>query len=94
MRRRRFPGLAALAFLVAASAGWFALREPDFSRVQVPSLDRLEQELESLRGRLRIPGMSAAVAENDRIIWARGFGMANRERSVAAGPDTIYHLHL
>ena len=93
MRRRRFRALAALAFVVvAASAAWFTLREPDYSRVPVPSLDRLEQELESLRGRLRIPGMSAAVAENDRIIWARGFGMANRERSVAAGPDTIYHL--
>jgi CubicO group peptidase (beta-lactamase class C family) len=36
--------------------------------------------------------MSAAVAEGDRIIWSRGFGTADRERAVSAGPDTIYGL--
>jgi CubicO group peptidase (beta-lactamase class C family) len=36
--------------------------------------------------------MSAVIAEDGRIIWARGFGMANKERGVAATPETIYHL--
>jgi len=72
--------------------GWFAFRERDLSRIPVESLDALEQELESLRSQLRVPGMSAAIAEGASITWARGFGLANRERSVAAGPDTIYHL--
>jgi CubicO group peptidase (beta-lactamase class C family) len=71
---------------------WWATREPDFDRVRVETLSDLERELEALRLQLRIPGMSAAVAEGERIVWAHGFGLANQERAVAAGPDTIYHL--
>jgi CubicO group peptidase (beta-lactamase class C family) len=71
---------------------WWATREPDFDRVRVETLQDLERELEALRLRLRIPGMSAAVAEGERILWVNGFGLANQERAVAAGPDTIYHL--
>jgi len=82
-----FAGLGAL---LAVATGWFAFREPDYRRVPVRSLRGLEQQLESLRIRLEIPGISAAIAEGDRVIWARGFGTANRERAVAAGPDTIY----
>jgi CubicO group peptidase (beta-lactamase class C family) len=83
---------APVIVIVAALAGWRALRERDLSRVRVQSLDALERELESLRSRNRIPGMSAVIAEDGRIIWARGFGMANKERGVAATPETIYHL--
>ena len=85
----RFGGV--MAVLVAVSA-WFAVREPDFERVRVETLSDLERELEALRLRLRIPGMSAAVAEGERIVWTRSFGLANRERGTAAGPNTIYHL--
>ena len=73
-------------------AAWFAVREKDFRQVPVGSLADLERELESLRSRLRIPGMSAAIAEGERITWARSFGAANREQGTPAGPDTIYHL--
>jgi CubicO group peptidase (beta-lactamase class C family) len=93
MRRRRSLWLAAVGLVVVtATAGWFASREPDYGRVRVQSLDHLERELESLRERLRIPGMSVAVAETGRLVWAHGFGTAHRERSVRAAPDTIYHL--
>ena len=36
--------------------------------------------------------MSAAIATDGRVLWTRGFGMADLERGVPAGPDTIYHL--
>ena len=45
-----------------------------------------------MREPLEIPGMSAAIGERDEIVWARGFGLADRERSISAGPDSIYHL--
>lgn len=78
--------------LVAGAAGWLAWREPDYGRVPVRSLHDLERELESVRVRLGIPGMSAAIADGGRLVWAHGFGTANRERAVAAAPDTIYGL--
>jgi CubicO group peptidase (beta-lactamase class C family) len=80
------------AALLAGVTGWSALREPDVSRIPIRSVRELERELESLRVRLRIPGMSAAIASRDGIVWAHGFGMASREGAVPAGPDTIYHL--
>ena len=51
-----------------------------------------ERELAGMREPLQIPGMSAAIAERGEIVWARGFGLADRERSVPAASDSIYHL--
>jgi CubicO group peptidase (beta-lactamase class C family) len=88
---RGWRGGVIIAILVLL-AGWAATWEPDLGDVQARSLVDLERELDALRQQLRIPGLSAAIGEGDRIVWARGFGMANVERGVAAGPDTIYHL--
>lgn len=86
-------GFACAGFVAALASGWFiAWREPEPSTAPVDTTADLARELEALRIRLRIPGMSVAIAEGDRIVWARGFGLANVERSVTAGPDTIYHL--
>ena len=71
---------------------WLLVKDPDAARIPVRTLTDLETELEALRQRLRTPGMSAAIAERDTIVWARGFGMADVERARAATPDSIYHL--
>ena len=91
MTRSRWPIVGTVG-LLAVGAVWLTWREPDYARVSVGSLPDAERELESLRARSRIPGMSAAIAEGDRVIWARGFGIANTERGIQAGPDTIYPL--
>ena len=67
--------------------------EPDYSAIEVASASDLERELEALRERLNIPGMAAAIAEGDRIVWARGFGYADIARQVRVDPDTTsFHL--
>jgi CubicO group peptidase (beta-lactamase class C family) len=91
-RPRRVVGVLAVLSIAAVAGWWFAGREPDFARVRVDTVGDLARELEAVRVRLAIPGMSAAIAERDRIVWAHGFGLANTERSIAATPDTIYHL--
>ena len=55
-------------------------------------LPEFEARLERLRRDLRIPGMSAALVNGQRIAWARGFGFADVEHSVAAADSTSYHL--
>src|SRR5882762_4100134 len=67
-------------------------RESDYSKVHVSTTRDLERELERLRESLRIPGLSAAIADRDRIVWERGFGFADLERSTRAQPETIFHL--
>ncbi len=39
-----------------------------------------------------IPAVSAAVAQGDRTVWARGFGTTDRARQVPASADTIYSI--
>lgn len=53
---------------------------------------RLETQLESLRQELRIPGFSAAIVRDQKIIWAKGFGFADVEKKIPATEHTPYHL--
>jgi CubicO group peptidase (beta-lactamase class C family) len=55
-------------------------------------IGRLEVKLDALRRRLAIPGFSAAIVRNQRVIWARGFGCANIASGTPATPHTPYHL--
>ncbi len=86
----KFGGVVALTLILLL--GWLAFREGDFDRIPVDTLEDLEREMEGLRASLRIPGMSAAIAENERIVWSRGFGASDLERGIIAREDTIYHL--
>jgi CubicO group peptidase (beta-lactamase class C family) len=38
----------------------------------------------------RVPGLSVAVVEDDRVRWSRGFGVADAGRKTPAGPHTAY----
>jgi CubicO group peptidase (beta-lactamase class C family) len=53
---------------------------------------RFERELEELRIKLRIPGMSAAIVKDQKILWTKGFGFADPENRVPATPETNYRI--
>jgi CubicO group peptidase (beta-lactamase class C family) len=57
-----------------------------------PGLEGFPAELDALRVQLLIPGMSAAIAQDGQIVWARGFGHANVESGLAATSTTPFHL--
>jgi len=57
-----------------------------------PRFTELEERLELIRRNLNIPGFSAAIASRGSIAWTRGFGWADREEWIEAGPETAYHL--
>jgi CubicO group peptidase (beta-lactamase class C family) len=48
--------------------------------------------VESLRIQAGIPGLSAAITSNGRIIWEAGLGFADLEARVAAAPHTPYPI--
>ncbi|HWI13044.1 MAG TPA: serine hydrolase domain-containing protein [Burkholderiales bacterium] len=37
-------------------------------------------------------GLSIAIVDGQRVVWARGFGYADKEAGIAAGADTIYEI--
>jgi CubicO group peptidase (beta-lactamase class C family) len=55
-------------------------------------LEGFPARLDTLRVRLRIPGMAAALVRDGEVVWARGFGLANVEDRVAATDSTPFHL--
>ena len=55
-------------------------------------LQVFEQDLEDLRKKLRIPGMSVAVLEKQEIVFAKGFGYADIENQISATENTPYNI--
>ena len=53
---------------------------------------RFEQQLDQLRTLLRIPGLSAAVVRDQDVVWAKGFGFADRDNAYPPPPkpSTMY----
>ncbi|MDH3755856.1 MAG: beta-lactamase family protein [Acidimicrobiia bacterium] len=62
------------------------------SVVPTPDYEALGAELDELRELLLIPGMSAAVVHDQELVWTAGFGHADIDGDVPAGPDTPFHL--
>ena len=97
VNRRRLISLAsAIVMLVGCEENTVAPPEEPlgYTKVGSPaeSLTEFENVLERIRSDLKIPGLSAAITKNRRIVWAKGFGYANREKGIQATPNTVYHL--
>jgi CubicO group peptidase (beta-lactamase class C family) len=55
-------------------------------------IDAFANRLDSLRQAARIPGMSVAIVEAGRVVLARGFGLADVARGIAATEHTPYNI--
>ena len=51
-----------------------------------------ERYVEALRQQAAIPGMSAAIVQNGRVVWDKGFGYQDVDGLVAAAADTPYPI--
>ncbi|MBX7198984.1 MAG: beta-lactamase family protein [Rhodospirillaceae bacterium] len=55
-------------------------------------LSGLPKVVEGIRQELGTPGLSIAVALNDKMVYAAGFGLADVENEVPARGDTVYRI--
>ncbi len=78
------PPLVALITIVSLQHGTLAQ--------QSLTLGLFERNLEQLRQDTGIPGLSAAIVQGRRVVWARGLGMADLERFIPAREDTPYPI--
>ena len=62
------------------------------SRPSSVALDRFDRALDSLRKRLEIPGLSAAIVFDGAVLWSRGYGYADRDSQIPATPHTPYEI--
>ena len=88
-----------LCLLVVAcqqeEAGVDPCTPPVVTRHEYPAVsdyDHFAGLVEQFRLDSRIPGLSAGIARDGGVVWAQGFGMADRARSRVADAWTVYSL--
>lgn len=65
------------------------LSAQDFLNDQI---NKIDQELESLYQQFSLPGLSAAIVKDGKLIWSKGYGYADMEKKIPASPDTPYRI--
>lgn len=82
LSRRRF--LAQSGFLTAGLAGWLG---PCFGKEGLSVAAAFDREVEGFMAERQVPGGALAVVRDRKLVYARGYGWADRERKepVAAG---------
>lgn len=68
----------------SSAAAHVAATRPDFSAIR--------QELRAHIGKDDVPGLAIGVSVRGKIIWAEGFGWADRERHLRATPSTPFYI--
>jgi len=76
----------AATLLIAAAAMLF------FTGTAHQNIEAFQGALEKLAENNHLPGFSAAIVMDQELLWSDGFGYADLENKVAAGPDTPYRL--
>jgi uncharacterized protein (TIGR03437 family) len=56
----------------------------------VPELAALEQQVLAVTARYRLPGYSLAIARDGKLLYARGFGWADRDKQLAVQPESMF----
>lgn len=73
--------LSAVAAVAAAQA-----------QTGTPGLASFDSLMSGLLSKYSIPGASLAVTYLGRLVMARGYGMADKEKGVPAQPDSLYRI--
>jgi len=56
------------------------------------AVDLLSAWIEAQLARADVPGLSIGLVHDQALVWARGFGLADRERGEPATADTLYRI--
>jgi CubicO group peptidase (beta-lactamase class C family) len=81
------------AFRAAACAAILALPTLSQTGVEVPELAGFESAVNTVMNTHKIPGAAVAVVYQGRLVYARGIGLADRDRPTErVQPDSIFRV--
>jgi N-acyl-D-amino-acid deacylase len=88
------PHVTARALVVAALLLTFTATEAPAgpTGTALPGLGPYDELMEGLLRKWDLAGGSLAVARDDRLLLARGYGLANREKSIPVEPTSLFRL--
>ncbi len=70
-------------------AGW---RGACFAGEEVSVAAAFDREVESFMGERKVPGGALAVVRKGKLVYARGYGWADRERKEAVTPKALFRI--
>lgn len=87
-------GLSASIFVILLT-GCAAVPQPptgiargDYIATQAYATQLIAHEMD----KYKVPGLSIALVDDQRVIWAQGFGFSDKEREILASADTLYRV--
>jgi CubicO group peptidase (beta-lactamase class C family) len=86
--RRTFLALAGASFIRAAPI----IREPPVSGEADAGLAPFDRLLTTFVWENKVPGASLAVTRQGKLVYARGFGYADRDRKRAVRPESLFRI--
>lgn len=89
MRKSHFTAFAVLILLVASSLAGQAIPS---TGTPVPGMASYDQFVTELMAKYQIPGGAVAVARNGKLVFARGYGFANRTTGELVQPDSAFRI--
>ncbi|PSR56226.1 hypothetical protein AHMF7605_23335 [Adhaeribacter arboris] len=57
-----------------------------------PVFSELNQALENLMQQYQVPGLSVAIVKNEKLVFAKGYGYANKETLQPVGTESIFRI--
>lgn len=85
----KFSGRAVCAALVVACA---LVALPRETPAQGLGIALFERYLDALRKQVGIPGLAAAIVQDGRVVWEKGYGYADVARSIQVRPNTPFPI--
>lgn len=100
MRKIVTFGFACIVLLIltsipASSRSLLSFSRSQFNTQPVPgayTIAMTTQYIEQEMVRQNVMGLSIALVNNNGIIWEKGFGWADKENQVPAGPESVYMI--
>ena len=80
--------LSALAGCAGSPTRPTAVMRGDIKTTQAYATELIRYEM----AKHAVPGLSIALVDDQRLVWAQGFGFADVERKVPASADTLYRV--
>lgn len=80
--------LAALVGCAGAPTRPTTIERGDYKQTQAYATELIQYEM----AKHSVQGLSIALVDDQRIVWAQGFGFADVERKIAANADTLYRV--
>ena len=59
---------------------------------EVPQLSSYDAALRPVFEKWKVPGAAVAITDNGRLVYARGFGFADREAGIPVQPTSLFRL--